>query len=88
MVASDLPRGKDGDGLMAEDFNRVIGLADTYGTRATVRCDVDEDGPALSLAVEAGFCGGRGYPTPEAARQVAAALLDAADRYEQAEAGT
>lgn len=69
---------------MPDEFERVIGLADTYGTRATVRCYIDEDGPSLSVALEAGLCGGRGYPTPEAARQLAAALLDAADRYEQA----
>lgn len=69
-----------------DEIERAIGFADVYGTRAVVRCDVDEDGPTLSLSVECGFCGGRGYPTPEAARQLAAALLDAADRYEQAEA--
>jgi hypothetical protein len=70
---------------VSEDFERIVGLADMYGTRATIRCSIDEDGPALSLSVEAGFCGGRGYPTPEAARQVAAALLDAVERYEQSE---
>lgn len=71
---------------MADEFEKVIGLADTYGTRATVSCHTDEDGPSLTVAIMAGFCGGRGFPTPEAARQLAAALLDAADRYEQAEA--
>lgn len=68
------------------DFERVVGLADTYGTRATVRFYEDDEGPSMQLSVEAGLCGGRGYPTPEAARQLAAALLDAADRFEQTEA--
>lgn len=72
---------------MPDEFEKVVGLGDMYGTRATVRCSIDEDGPQLSVAVEVGFSGGRGYPTPEAARQLAAALLDAAERYEQEVSG-
>lgn len=68
------------------ELEKVIGLGDLYGTRATVTCWSDEDGPSLSIALTAGVCGGRGYPTPEAARQIAAALLDAADRFEAEEA--
>jgi hypothetical protein len=54
-----------------------IGFADLYGTTATVRVDDEGD---IATELMCGQCGGRGYPTPEAARQYAAALLDAADR--------
>ena len=56
---------------------RKVGFADIYGTTAAVR--VDDDG-GIETEVMVGQCGGCGYPTVEAARQYAAALLDAADR--------
>jgi hypothetical protein len=62
------------------DFNRVIGLGDTYGTRAEVSVLDDGDDPAtIHLSLTAGVSGGHGIASPEAARQLAAALLDAAD---------
>lgn len=61
---------------MTLDGEKRIGFADLYGTTAIVR--VDDDGDIVT-AIESGQCGGRGYPTSEAARQYAAALLDAAD---------
>jgi hypothetical protein len=63
-------------------FDRSIGLGDTYGTRAEVAVldDADEEGPAtIHVSLLAGMSGGRGIATPEAARQLAAALLDAAE---------
>lgn len=74
---------------MPDDYERTIGFADTAGTRGTVTVDVGDpddpdDEPQIGIALEAGFCGGRGYPTIEAARQFAAAILDAADRAEEA----
>lgn len=74
---------------MAGDYEKTIGFADTAGTRATVSSYLDEDDegePTISITVEAGFCAGRGYPTLEAARQFAAAILDAVDHAEQATA--
>lgn len=62
------------------DFERTIGLGDTYGTRAEVSVLDDGDGPpTIHLSLTAGASGGRGIASPEAARQLAAALLDAAD---------
>jgi hypothetical protein len=62
------------------DFERVIGLGDTYGTRAEVSVlDDDEGPPTIHLSLTSGASGGRGIASPEAARQLAAALLDAAD---------
>ncbi len=66
---------------MSDPTVRKIGFADSYGTRAEVTYDPDSPGDdQISLEVSAGFCSGQGFPTPEAARQLAAALLDAADR--------
>lgn len=66
------------------DFEQRVGLADSYGTLATVL--VNEDDPCIQFRLESGMCGGTGFPTPEAARQIAGALLDAADRVERAAA--
>lgn len=55
---------------------RRIGLADLYGTTAQVELGDDGD---INLRVYSGMCGARAYPTPEAARQLAAALIDAAE---------
>ena len=66
------------------DFEKRIGLADCYGTVAAVEF-TDEDGEGMiAMSLSVGQCQGRGYPTSEAARQIAAALLDAADAMEGA----
>jgi len=70
------------------DFERRIGLADHYGTTAEVSVEAEgsEFEAGISLWIGVGQSGGRGYPTIEAARQIAAALLDAADSMEKAKA--
>lgn len=60
-----------------------IGLADSYGTTATVIFTEEEGETSIQLRVSIGQCGATGYPTPAAARQLASALLDAADAAEQ-----
>jgi len=71
---------------MSRIAEKKIGFADIYGTTAAV--EVDDDG-GIRAELMIGQCGGCGYPTSEAARQYAAALLDAADESERikAEAG-
>ncbi len=71
---------------MAAMTERKVGFADIYGTVASV--EVDDDGD-IRTDMTVGQCGGCGYPTPEAARQYAAALLDAAEKSDEirAEAG-
>ena len=68
-----------------KDWTKRIGLADYDGTTAEIKFwDEDEDGePTISLWLGINGCGGRGFPTAEAARQIAAALLDAADAMER-----
>lgn len=66
------------------EFVRKIGFADSYGTRAEVKAGDDVVGDdEISLEVSAGFCSGQGFPTLEAARQLAAALLDAVEHVEK-----
>lgn len=67
---------------MAEFTDQRIGLADPYGTTADVNANPEEG--SIQLRVGVGQCGGTGYPTPAAARQLASALLDAADAVEEA----
>ena len=69
---------------MSDDtFERKIGFADMHGTTAEVsvdREDVNDDEEAgIHVKIQSGFCQGAGFPTVEAARQLAAALLDAVD---------
>jgi hypothetical protein len=68
---------------MSAMVERKVGFADMYGTTAAV--EVDDDGD-IRTEVMVGQCGATGYPTPEAARQFAALLLDAADASEKAQA--
>jgi len=69
---------------VSEEYERTIGFADTFGTRAEISVLDDGDGPpSIHLSVLVGQSGGRGILTPEAARQLAAALLDAADKTDQ-----
>lgn len=71
---------------MAAMTERKVGFADIYGTVAAV--EVADDGE-IRAELMVGQCGGCGYPTSAAARQYAAALLDAAERSDaiRAEAG-
>lgn len=63
---------------------RAIGFGDSYGTRAVI--EVDDEGE-LSVALGVGlFAEIKGFPTPEAARQIAGALLDAVDAADSAKA--
>lgn len=66
------------------DWEVRVGMADMYGTVATVGYYAeDEDGDAIiSLRLGIGNCEARTAPTAVAARQLAAALLDAADALE------
>lgn len=68
------------------DWTKRIGLADFDGTTAEVRFwGEDEDNePTIVLWLGINGCGGRGFPSADAARQLAAALLDAADLMEKA----
>jgi hypothetical protein len=67
---------------------RKVGLADLYGTTASVNVDLEDlepgERPVISFRVNVGQCGATGFPTPSAARQLSAALLDAADAVEGA----
>jgi hypothetical protein len=67
-----------------EETEFRVGFADNFGTVAEVNFwPEDEDNDAtIQVALGIGSCWARGYPTPSAARQMAAALLDAADRME------
>jgi hypothetical protein len=63
---------------------RRIGMADVYGTTAEVDLMEDEGGEGgILLRLHCGQCGARAYPTPEAARQLAGALMDVAEAAEQ-----
>lgn len=67
---------------MSDRYEQVIGFGDHAGTRFEVAAEPpdDPDGEAsVHMAVMAGMCGGRGMPTRKAARQMAAAVLDACD---------
>lgn len=70
--------------MSGESFERRVGLADMHGTVAEVRF-TPEDGEG-EACVHAGLSVGSApisaMPTPEALRQWAAALLDAADAME------
>jgi hypothetical protein len=68
---------------VTEFTQQRIGLADSYGTTASVSVDGDDGDRTIQLRVEIGQCGATGYPTPSAARQLSAALLDAADAAER-----
>jgi hypothetical protein len=71
-----------------KDTEKRIGMADLYGTTATVSFwppDDEDDTPTIALRLGVGQCRAEGFPTVEAARQLAAALLDAADQMDQAE---
>ena len=66
---------------MSEEWEKTIGLADMHGTRVrVVYSPADADGDAMaSLNILTGGATVFTSPTPEACRQLAAALLDAAD---------
>jgi hypothetical protein len=68
---------------MTDSFEKKVGFADHAGTVAEVsvdREDVAEDEEAeIHVKISAGYCQGAGFPTVEAARQLAAALLNAAE---------
>lgn len=68
-----------------EQWNKRIGLADAYGTVAEVAyMPADAEGDALAqLVVRSGAASLHCCPTPQALRQLAAALLDGADAMEQ-----
>ena len=70
------------------DWEKRIGFADHYGTTTEIAFEQDGgDGETcITVWLGVGQCGGRGYPTAEAARQIAAALLDAADAMEKVKA--
>jgi hypothetical protein len=69
--------------MTVEFKDRRIGLADSYGTTAEVSVYGDDgETSSIQLRVAVGQCGGSGWPTPAAARQLAAALLDAAEAAE------
>lgn len=66
-------------------YAKTIGIGDSYGTRIEINGEPpedEEDDPTVSINVSLGFCGGRAFASPEVARQVAAAILDAADAAE------
>ena len=67
------------------DYERTIGFADMWGTRAEVSCLFDDDGedPSIHVTLVVGAFRASGIPTLEAARQLAAALLDAIDHAEK-----
>ena len=69
------------EGRCVKEWTKRIGLADHYGTTAEVTFyPVDDEGDAdLTINIGIGGCIAEAAPTPEAARQLAAALLDAAD---------
>lgn len=73
---------------MSAELHKRIGLGDVYGTRVEIDVDTDDlepgDAGAVFLELAVGQSGGRGYATPEVARQIAAGLLDAADLVESA----
>lgn len=71
-----------------KDTEKRIGMADLYGTTATVAFwppDDEDDTATITLRLGVGQCRAEGFPTVEAARQLAAALLDAADQMDKAE---
>lgn len=72
---------------MTEDWERTIGLADAHGTVARVAFDEDEDGAIASVSLRSGAAAILACPTPEALRQLAAAMLDAADAMQRSEEG-
>jgi hypothetical protein len=67
-----------------EETEVRIGLADHCGTVCEINFwpEDPEDKAQINLNLGGGSCWARGYPTAAAARQIAAALLDAADRME------
>lgn len=69
---------------MTDEWEKRIGLADMHGTLATVGfTPADSEGGAItSLNVRTGAASILSMPSPEACRQLAAALLDGADAME------
>lgn len=72
---------------MSGEWEKRIGLADMNGTVATVGfTPADSDGDAItSLTLKTGGAHIFSSPTPQACRQLAAALLDGADAMEAGE---
>lgn len=72
------------------DWIKRIGFADHSGVVAEVEFIDETDDFEASVAISVGIagCQSRGYPTREACRQLAAALLDAADSMDRAEQET
>jgi hypothetical protein len=68
-----------------EEWNKRIGLADAHGTVVDVNYSpADPEGDALlQIVARSGASSLHCYPTPQALRQLAAALLDGADALEQ-----
>lgn len=68
---------------MTEPLEERIGTADTYGTSVeVVYSPTDEHGDGMIfLSLTVGGFHARSAPTPGAARQIAAALIDACVRY-------
>jgi hypothetical protein len=66
---------------VSEDWERKIGMADMHGTVATVNYSPpDSEGDAYtSVSLTSGAASIHAAPTPGALRQLAAAMLDAAD---------
>ncbi len=60
-----------------------IGLADQDGTSVEIGCTEEGADALITFRVHTGGASVYAYPTHTAARQVAAALLDAADEYER-----
>lgn len=72
---------------MPDGWEKTIGLADMYGTVAKVSfspADEEFDIALTTLVLNAGAASIRVSPTPEAIRQLAAALLDGVEQMEQA----
>jgi len=69
---------------MTDEWEKRIGLADMHGTVATVGfTPADSEGDAItSLTLKTGGANVFTAPTPEACRQLAAALLDGAEAME------
>lgn len=73
--------------MPSEEWEKKIGLADHYGTLAEVSfhpAEAEDEYPFGSVAMRCGNFHAIGTPTPTAARQLAAALMDLADCLEEA----
>lgn len=72
---------------MSDDkWEKTIGLADLHGTVARINYDPpeDESDAYASFTLSCGSASMHCSPTPEAMRQLAAALLDAAEQTDRA----